>query len=153
MRPDELARLSPEHQAFIRRKQRAGDQWKRPKQEPEHFMFGIEFDSRLEVLFALYLEGGKHSRDIEYWHYHPIRIRLAPGLTYTPDFVSLPAAQLDRDSISQRLRVYEVKGSWQSKNARDSKTRLKVAASMFPCWDWFGVTAGDDGWEFEQMSP
>jgi hypothetical protein len=69
-----------------------------------------------------------------------------PGkVRYKPDFlVQYP------DGLERRLEVIEVKG-W-SKNLRDGKTRLKIAAAIFSCFTWRMVyrTKGG-GWNGEYL--
>lgn len=154
MRGLDLQRLSPEHQNFVRERMRKAASQKKPR-TPEHLAFGVEFDSGLEVRFAGRLEGLRCANDIAEWYYHPMRFRLAPGLTYEPDFGAAVSSSQPHESITRHYDfiIYEVKGSWKSKNARDSRTRLKVAASMFPCFEWYGVTPGElSAWDFERMS-
>ena len=92
--------------------------------------------------------GSKPGRErgsvVDEWRYHPIRVRLARNCTYEPDF-----GVWDKDGL---LTLCEVKGSWLAKNARDSRTRLIIAASMFHRWAWLAVTRESGIWRFERMS-
>lgn len=90
------------------------------------------FDSDLERDYALELT----ARGLR-WHYHGLTLNLGSGLTYTPDF----------DYFDPRgfTVVIEVKGSRRMKNARDSLTRWKVAAAMYPQHHWLWVERFDDG--------
>ena len=139
-----IDRLSPAHRARVREQLAMV---KKPKKEkPKSLSLGIEFDSRLELDFADWLDGELAARRISQWKYHALRFQLAPGLTYTPDFLAVP----NRPGGS--TNIYEVKGSWKMKNARDSRTRLKIAAWHYSWLNWYGVTRGDDGdWEFETI--
>ena len=146
-------RLSPKHRAQIR-EQLA--KTKKPS-KPKPLAFGIEFDSKLELDFATWLQAEYYRERISAWRYHALRFQLAPGLTYTPDFLAVPIPLSDRGLIvdpvrSPKVSIYEVKGSWKMKNVRDSRTRLKMAASMFAWLDWYAVTRGDDrDWVFEAI--
>jgi hypothetical protein len=90
------------------------------------------FDSDLERDYALELT----ARGL-LWHYHTLTLNLGSGLTYTPDF----------DYLDPRgfTVIIEVKGSRRMKNARDSLTRWKVAAAMYPQHHWLWVERFDDG--------
>lgn len=70
--------------------------------------------------------------------HHPFTIPLTPELTYTPDFfIEFPDGQ---------VWVEEVKGHLKMKNARDSITRLKMAADRFPMWKWVLTTRPRTRW-------
>ncbi len=137
----DLSRLSPVHQAFIARQRRAGDANRKP-QEDKPTAFGEEFDSQLEIEFATLLEARFRRGEIDEWRYHPLRFRIAKNATYQPDFL---------ERVGNRFTIWEVKGSWKAKNARDSRTRLEVAAYMYPWFSWKAALKGEDGWEFEEI--
>lgn len=107
----------------------------------------VSYDSVLEERFSHYLDALARSdarlpdnREVLEWQYHPMKFQLAKGLWYTPDFSAVV------QWISEpKLRIYEVKGSWKSKNARDSRVRLEVAARLFSWFEWQAVTPGRDG--------
>ena len=142
-----VEQLSAEHQAAIRKWQKASERNKRPQADKKASLcaFGYEFDSQLEVDFARELERWLEDKTIADWRYHPLRFRLAKGVTYEPDFRVLS------HGIVPRLTFYEVKGSWKAKNARDSRTRLKIAASMNQWCGWYGVTREKGVWKFETI--
>lgn len=140
-----LEQLSPEHQAFIRKHAHVGEEFKKPR-TPKPTWRGIEFDTALEVQFAQEeLEPKQLAGFIQEWAYHPIKVRLALNCTYEPDFW---AWRSDTD-----VTIYEVKGSWLAKNARDSRTRLSIAASMYWRWQWRGVTRDGKTWIYESFGP
>ena len=140
-------RLSAEHQKYISKVQEAGERQKRPHAKKDRALcaFGYEFDSKLEVDFAHDLERRYCAKEFADWRYHPMRFWLAKGVTYEPDFRILSHGMVPK------LTFYEVKGSWKAKNARDSRTRLKIAASMNQWCDWFAVTREDGEWVFETI--
>jgi hypothetical protein len=140
----DISRLSPEHQAFIKSHSKASVQYQKPK-KAKAVAYGIEFDSNDEALLAVELEEWKRQGKIDDWRYHPIKVRLAVGCMYTPDFGAL-------HSDTGHWALYEYKGSWKMKNARDSRTRLKIAAELYPWWMWYGVTKEKGVWQFEQIS-
>lgn|SRR5574340_836437 len=87
------------------------------------------FDSQLEADRAHYLYGLQLAGDVKVYVHHPFPVPLAKkGLSYTPDFLVWWA--------DGRITVEEVKGSLKQKNARDSRSRLKMAADKFPMFEW-----------------
>jgi hypothetical protein len=86
-----------------------------------------QYKSKWEERYAKQLAAEKVQGVIVAWWYQPFSMWLPGGVRYKPDFmVQYPH--------SERLQMVEIKG-W-SKNLRDGITRLKVAASIFPCFDW-----------------
>jgi hypothetical protein len=143
----DTSRLSPEHQDYIRKILARNEQYKKPKKskKAKPVAYGIEFDSPLEASFADELVVWKHKGLIDDWRHHPIKVSLAAGCWYTPDFSALHTA-------TGHYALYEVKGSWKQKGGRDSRTRLKIAASLYPQWMWYGVTRPNDDWAIETIS-
>ncbi|MDE2022509.1 MAG: hypothetical protein KGI71_06395 [Patescibacteria group bacterium] len=86
----------------------------------------LPYRSKWEHTFATHLEALVIAKQITWWAYEQLTLKLAPGLRYTPDFVV--------QETTSRLLVYEVKG-W-SKNRREGMAKLKVAAALFP-WAQF----------------
>ena len=73
--------------------------------------------------------------DLLWWKFEPIKLRLADGCFYTPDFMALTHTRL--------IVLYEVKGKTRKTRADgtkydaafsqdDSKIKIKVAAAEFP---------------------
>jgi hypothetical protein len=87
-----------------------------------------EFDSKLEAARGTYLGYLLLAKDIQKVVHHPFTIDIG-GRLYTPDYLVWWA--------DGRITVEEVKGSLKSKNARDSVTRLHVAAALFPMFTWY----------------
>ena len=85
------------------------------------------YKSKWEERYAKQLAAEKVQGVIANWWYQPYSIWLPGGVRYKPDFMV-------QYHDNPRLQMVEVKG-W-SKNLRDGMTRLKVAASIFPCFDW-----------------
>jgi hypothetical protein len=143
-------RLSKEHQEYLARVSAKSEHFKMPKAvKPELIAYGETFDSLLEVDFAHTLERWRKEGKIDSWLYHPLRFRLAPNVTYTPDFLAFS----DTDTLSGApcRAMYEVKGSWKAKGARDSRTRLKIAAHLYQWFNWYGVTREKNIWQFETI--
>ncbi len=141
----QIERLSSEHQAAVRR-QLEGDEPAEKRRKPS--AFGYEYDSPLEMDFAHELQGRKLARNIFDWRYHSMIFRIAPGKIYTPDFLS---AQVSTCDWADHLTIYEVKGSWNSKNARDSRTRLEVCADRNQWFTWKAVTRENGIWRYETI--
>lgn len=70
--------------------------------------------------FAAQLEVRKQDGEILWWGFEPIRIRLASGAWYKPDFVTVDK--------QHRTEVYEVKGLWREA----ARVRFKVAVEKLP---------------------
>jgi len=144
LRASDLTRLSLEHQRFIRNQAHASESKKKPR-SVKPTGYGETFDSQLELDFAAELENSLIGRRIREWRYHPLRFRLAPNVTYTPDFMLV--------HLDESFALYEVKGSWKMKNARDSRTRLEIAAYRYPWFQWIAITRDREGvWREEPIN-
>lgn len=147
MRGLNLRDLSPVHRKAIR------DELEQRKRRgatalADVLTAGRAYDSHTEERFAGYLEGARIAGNVLEWRYHPHTFNLTPHLigppvTYTPDFGALMRGEIEGPRVgaarSPRWCLFEVKGSWKAKNARDSRTRLRVAAALFPWFRWFAV--------------
>lgn len=98
------------------------------------------YRSKLEAAWANYLHLQCKGGEIANWWYEPISFRLPGKLRFTPDFLVL---------AGDGLTFYEVKG-W-SRNRRDGITRLKMAAGLFPFFNWKLVTRSNGGWDEEYL--
>lgn len=121
--------------------------------ETAHRLAPSPYKSKWESAYAAKLELEKAAGLIKQWWYEPFSLWLPGKVRYKPDFmvqietqVGQPSQQLWQDE----LQLIEVKG-W-SKNLRDGKTRLKIAAALFPCFVWRLVyrTKGG-GWDGEYV--
>jgi hypothetical protein len=72
--------------------------------------------------------------------YEPMKLRLADGSYYTPDF-----GVLTRDCL---FELHETKGFWREA----AKVRIKVAAELFPFKFIAIKRAKGGGWEREEFS-
>ena len=98
-----------------------------------------KLEQRYDELLGQRLAAG----EILWYRYEGIRLRLGKNSNYTPDFALMRA--------DGQLELHEVKGSWQAKNQRDGKTKLRVAAGMYP-FTFFGVTYDRRlGWQFQEF--
>ena len=90
------------------------------------------------------------SKELQWAKFEPFQFKLSgaggPSVRYTPDFGVVEA--------DGSIWMLEVKGSWKAHSGdRDSRTRIKLAASLFPMFWWSGVTwERNAGWVFEEFS-
>jgi hypothetical protein len=88
-----------------------------------------------EHLFLLQRDGA-----IKWYKFEGIKLKLAPKTFYMPDF-----AVIRNDGA---LEFHEVKGHWED----DAKVKIKVAAELFPCFRFFAIKPGRNGWhEYEEF--
>lgn len=79
-----------------------------------------KYKSRWEEEYAARLEAQKQAGLIKDWQYEQIRIRLADGKFYTPDFMVL--------CLDDEVQLHEVKGRWREAAA----VRTAVALEKVP---------------------
>lgn len=74
-----------------------------------------------------------------------IKLRLADRTWYTPDFVVWMANGADC--------IFEVKGSWKAPHQEDSRVKLKVAADLYPQFQFFAAVPNKEtgGWDIEEI--
>lgn len=92
----------------------------------------------LERAFAQHLEFRKQAGELVWWGFEPIRIRLADGTFYKPDFVTVDA--------NGRTEVWETKGFFREA----AKVRIRVAAENFP-WPFFIVVKAGGGFRVTRV--
>ncbi len=97
------------------------------------------FDSKLEGYRHRHLTVLQLANEVQRFIYHPFTVPLPGGVHYTPDFLVWWS--------TGRLTVEEVKGSLKQKNARDSVTRLKVFAGLYPMFACFLILKDGRGWD------
>lgn len=95
---------------------------------------GDGFDSQLERDFFEELMARPYAEVRP----HGFTFHLPGGVAYTPDFIAWVRHM-------ETVRVYEVKGDLKQKNARDSRTRFKIAAGLYPCFTFVWVTRNAKG--------
>jgi len=91
----------------------------------------LDFASRLEVL--------RHYGDIKGWGRDLINLRLAYRTFYRPDFFYVDQ--------NDRINFYEIKGFERD----DAMVKIKVAASMFPFFDFTLVRRKKGEWHYESV--
>jgi hypothetical protein len=118
------------------------------------------FDSNLERAFDAELRARGFEVRPHGWTFH-----LPGSVDYTPDFVAWSGARpiyiLTAYRIGKQrnnhlkhlsgMMVYEVKGSMKQHNARDSRTRFKVAAGLYPQLTFVWVTRDRAGQWIEKV--
>lgn len=76
--------------------------------------------NKTEAEYAEYLQGLTYGRDVLWYKFEAIKLRLADNTFYTPDFAVMRS--------DMTMELHEVKGFWQE----DAKVKIKVAASLYP---------------------
>lgn len=76
--------------------------------------------NKTEAAYAKELEARKNAKELLWYAFEGVTLKLADGCRYTPDFAVLRA-----DGV---MEMHEVKGYWQD----DAKAKIKVAADKFP---------------------
>lgn len=97
------------------------------------------YASNWEREYAAYLAQEQLRGRIIHWVYEPVRFLLADKSTYKPDFLVQPNYG--------KLEVHEVKGFWR----RDARTKIKIAARMFPMFRWLGIRKVNGLWDVEEF--
>ncbi len=101
------------------------------------------YDSQLEADRAEYLFRLQLAGEIRQYVHHPYPYPIGTDMIYTPDFMVWWA--------DFSITIEEVKGSLKMKNARDSITRLKVAACLYPQQSWQLITRANGEWHTRRM--
>jgi hypothetical protein len=74
---------------------------------------------------------------------HPITLRLANGVRYTPDFFTI-----EDGGTAHPIKAYEVKGFMRD----DAAVKLKVAAKAYPWIKFTLVSKYKGGWEMQEIA-
>jgi hypothetical protein len=99
--------------------------------------------NKTETRYAAYLADLQASKQILWFKFEAVKLRLADNTFYSPDFLVLTSACA--------LECHEVKGFWQD----DARVKIKVAASIYP-FRFIAVTArakkNGGGWDVEEFA-
>lgn len=99
--------------------------------------------NKLESAWAEVLELRRAAGEFLTWEFEGIRLQLAPGCWYTPDFFVQCAGKLPV--------CYETKGFMREA----ARVRLHVAAAKYPCFDFYLVrrrrVRDGGGWSVERI--
>lgn len=98
--------------------------------------------NRTEAAYDAHLEQLQQAGAIAWRKFEGVKLRLADGCFYTPDFAVMKA-----DGV---IECHEVKGFWED----DARVKVKVAASLYP-FRFVAVTARakkhGGGWAVEEF--
>jgi hypothetical protein len=94
--------------------------------------------NKTEGAYAWVLEARKRAKEIRWYEFEVIKLKLAQSCYYTPDFFVMTA--------EGNLEVHEVKGFWRD----DARVKIKVAAKHFP-FKFIGVQRKNNSWVFEEF--
>jgi hypothetical protein len=90
--------------------------------------------NKLEGAYKDSLEMQARAGEIQSYMFEPVKLRLAPATTYTPDFMVIAANDI--------VELHEVKGFWED----DARVKIKVAAEMFPMFLFKAYTRKKGMW-------
>ena len=76
--------------------------------------------NKTEAAYGQHLELLKHAGEVLWYRFEGLKLRLADGTFYTPDYFVMVAGG--------QLECHEVKGFWQD----DARVKIKVAADLYP---------------------
>jgi len=95
--------------------------------------------NKLEKRYADYLYLQQLNKEIISYRFHPFKLILASKTTYEIDFFVI---------YQDRFEIHETKGFMRD----DAAVKLKVAASMFPFWN-FKLVKWDrkKGWDIKEV--
>lgn len=96
--------------------------------------------NKLETAYSAHLQALYAAGRVLWWRFEPMRLRLANGAYYKPDFgVKL---------LDGSFELHETKGFWREA----ARVRIKVAAELFPMFRFVAVRKTKTGWEREEFS-
>lgn len=94
--------------------------------------------NKWERLYAATLEGRKAAGEVIWHEFEAVKLRLADGAWYTPDFMVLTPGGLE---------FHEVKGFWREA----ARVRIKVASDKYP-FPVYAITRARNGeWQYERI--
>ncbi len=76
--------------------------------------------NKTEAAYGQHLELLKRAGEVLWYRFEGLKLRLADGTFYTPDYFVMVAGG--------QLECHEVKGFWQD----DARVKIKVAADLYP---------------------
>jgi len=92
--------------------------------------------TKLEERYSEHLEALRLCGEIQRWDYEPVKLRLAKGTYYTPDFRVLK---------NDYIYYHEVKGFWRS----TGRVKIKCAAEVHDCYQFIAIQWKNKSWEYE----
>jgi len=97
-----------------------------------------KYKSKGEEEYAQHLSILGAAGEIQGWRYEAIKLRLADGAWYTPDFIVL------RENC---IEIHEFKGFWREA----ARVRIKVAAETYPEFQFIAIQRQGNGWKYEEF--
>lgn len=94
--------------------------------------------NKWEAAYAQHLGLFLLAREIRSWKFEAVRLRLADGAWFTPDFTVWNL---------NRIEFHEVKGFWREA----ARVRIKVAAELYPEFMFVAVTKKSGEWVYERF--
>lgn len=94
--------------------------------------------NKTEAAYAGHLELLKRGGEVLWYRFEPLKLRLADGSFYTPDF-----GVLTRDCL---FELHETKGFWREA----ARVRIKIAASIYP-FKFIAIKRTDNGGWAEEV--
>lgn len=98
--------------------------------------------NKTEAEYAALLDSLKHEGEIAWYRFEGLRLRLADGCGYTPDFAVMKSNGL--------MECHEVKGFWRD----DARQKIKIASDQYP-FRFIAVTkeakCRGGGWKVEEF--
>jgi hypothetical protein len=103
--------------------------------------------TKVERDYADALELGRMVREIQWFAFEAIKLRLADATFLEPDFFVQRA--------NGELECHEVKASKSDGSAlweEDARVKIKIAATLYP-FRFYGVHLRDGAWSLEEFPP
>lgn len=95
--------------------------------------------NKLEAAYDQHLDLQKAAGEILWHRFQPMRLRLATGAYYKPDFgVQRPTGPFE---------LHETKGFWREA----ARVRIKVAAELFPFFRFIAIKRDGGNWVREEF--
>lgn len=96
--------------------------------------------NKLEQSYSHHLDLLKAAGEIQWHAFEPMRLRLADGASFKPDFgVVMP---------DDKLQFHETKGHWREA----ARLRIKVAAELYPFFRFIAIKRDGGNWVREEFS-
>lgn len=109
------------------------------------YLLAKERMNKTERAYADHLYGLQLAGEILQYEFEGVKLRLAPGAFYTPDFYVV---------TPERFELHEVKGFWREA----AKVRIKTAAAKYPHFKFIVVKMDKPSrrsimrWHFEDIN-
>jgi hypothetical protein len=106
--------------------------------------------NKLEARFAEQLEAWRMCEEIEWWQFEPVKLQLAMGAGYRPDFMTFGGGfpyMSDPWDPRRQVVFFEVKGFMRE----SANVRIKVAARTYPFWRFVLVRWNRKEWQFTEI--